>query len=432
MNIKRCIISSWARSCLAVLSAPALCLILFSPSMATMYKYTLEPGLSVGLTYDDNIGLDHENTRSDWTTGITPSIGLGIASQRTKLNLRYAPTYMERRHGRDYFRHSLRLRAQHEFSRHLKVELRDDYLKRAYDTFDEAVPETLFFERDLYELNRAEIKMHYQFGPRDFLSTGYRHNFLRYPSSKRTWHGPFGQVTYWFDNKHGMDAGYTFTRYDFQDNQIGGRDEPIDAHNIRLGYLHRLSQRTQGSIHYALRIRDSNDPEEDYVVHQGTVGLDHDFSETLRLETHAGAFQQADSAGDDQSGLLYGAQLEKTLQRGDLSVRVERGWDEGYLDERRWGFTRYWTVGVGFSHRLTDELRFYSGLSFRENDRERAIRDDRVYRGRAGLRWDFHRWYALGLEYQYRKRESDDPIDEYDNNRVMLTLSWRRPFEWAR
>lgn len=426
-----CIQDALARCCLAFFPALFLCLVLCSPSLATMYRYTLEPGLSVGLTYDDNIGLVRENPRSDWATSISPSIAMGMASQRTRLNMRYTPTYMRWRHGRDTFSHSIALGARHDFSKYLKLEFKNDYLKRIRDPFDEALPEVLLFER-IYEHNRAEIKVDYQFGPRDFFSAGYRHNFVRYASNRTTSHGPFGQITYWFDSKHGMDAGYSFTRYDFRENQSGLRNDPINEHSIRLGYLHRFSTRTLGSVRYGLRINDSNNPGEDYLFHQGTVGLDHDFSETLRLKSHAGVFRQSGSVGNNQSGFLCRAELEKTLQRGIMTVYVERDLTVGYLEERRRGVYPYWMAGAGFNHRLTDELNFYSGLSYRRNDRVGAILDDRAYGGRAGLRLDFQRWYALDLEYRYRKRFSDDPTREYTSNLVMLTLSWRRPFQWTR
>ncbi len=421
---------------LAFSLALALCLVFSEPSSAR-YRYTLTPGLSVGIAYEDNLGLDDENPRSDWVTTVTPSFGLGVTSPRTGLNLQYRPTYVryQKYHEDDTFRHYLNLNAWHAFSKYLRVEFTDSYLKTD-DPFEEEAPQEDFLhERESYETNHAQIKMDYQFGPRNAVFGGYHHRFARYEgfgSTDTTEHGPFAGMTYWFDLQNGMDMGYDYTRYEFEENEAGVRDEPIDAHGIRLGYIRRFSPHTQGFLRYGLSIRDSNDAQEDYMVHQGSVGLAHSFSKTLKLDAHAGGFQRSGSTGDDGTGLLYGVQVAKTLQHGSLSVNTERGWDEGYLEEDQRGFTQYWTAGMNFRHELTDELGFYSRLSYRLNDEEDDAADDTTYQGSTGLNWNFHRDYALGLDYRYRKRVSDDPGEEYTSNRIMLSLSWRRAFHWPR
>ena len=57
-------------------------------------KYEITPGISVGETYDDNIGLDNTNEVSDYITDITPSIIVDILSEKTKLDLRYRPSFV--------------------------------------------------------------------------------------------------------------------------------------------------------------------------------------------------------------------------------------------------------------------------------------------------------------------------------------------------
>ena len=76
---------------------------------------------------------------------------------------------------------------------------------------------------------------------------------------------------------------------------------------------------------------------------------------------------------------------------------------------------------------LSKDLNAYADGSYKKNKYLSGIEDD-TYTGRGGLRLKFLRWYSLGLEYIYLNRRSDDPDDEYVDNKVMLTISAQRPF----
>ena len=413
--------------------------LLSSPPATAKGRIEITPMVTVSEVYDDNIFLDRDDTKSDYITAVSPGIGLNMYSQHNGLDLFYAPTFVKYHEysDNDTTRHNARAHFWQQMGQNVRFDLRDDYLK-SEDPAEVSLAgyeeqQRLRHTRYTYERNIAEAALQYRFGPEDSLNIGYRHELLenKDPSlDDTTEHGPYGGVTYWFNKHNGMDLNYRYTKASFERNDGNPSGDDFDGHDVDLRYLYRWNQRTRAHIGYGYTSRDFEDESrEDRTVHAGSVGVTHRFSPLTSLSLDVGYYKPEGHGTDDEGHLSYGATLNKTLERGSLSLSARSGWDEDYLDaEDQRGYTRYWSVGGDVNYALLKNLTAYAGASYRENTYHLTDDEDETFRGRGGLRMGFLRWYSLSLEYAYLNRRSDDPGDEYVDNRIMLIFSASRPF----
>ena len=71
-----------------------------------------------------------------------------------------------------------------------------------------------------------------------------------------------------------------------------------------------------------------------------------------------------------------------------------------------------------------------AGISYRSNKDTDGEKWD-LWRGNCGLRWAFHRWFSMSLDYTYGQRKDEIYIrDDYKVNRVMLSLTGSKPYKW--
>ncbi|MDD5722608.1 MAG: outer membrane beta-barrel protein [Syntrophales bacterium] len=415
--------------------------VLVSPPAMGKGRIEIVPMITVGETYDDNIFLDKDDRKSDYITTVSPGIGFDLYSSNNGLNLYYSPTFVKYHEytNNDTTRHNARLNLWQKFGESWRVDLEEYYLKS-----EEATEESFAdYEKRrrsrhtlyTYERNVADAALSYQFGPEDLLTAGYRHELLENedPSLDDTIeHGPYAGLIYWFDVHNGTDLKYRFTRTEFERNDGAPEGDNFDGHEVDIRYLYRFNPRTTGYIGYGYTRRDfEKASRKDRQVHEGSVGITHGLSSRTSLSLDTGYYKPNGYGTENDTGhVSYGATLESKFERGAVSLMGRGGWDEDYLDAEQRDYTRYWTIAGNVDYTVMQNINAYAGASYRKN-RYLSDTEDETYRGRCGFRMRFLRWYSLGLEYSYLNRMSDDPGDEYVDNRVMLTLSASRPFQLA-
>ncbi|MDZ7697299.1 MAG: outer membrane beta-barrel protein [Deltaproteobacteria bacterium] len=77
-------------------------------------------------------------------------------------------------------------------------------------------------------------------------------------------------------------------------------------------------------------------------------------------------------------------------------------------------------------------LRAYAGVSYRKNEYAlQEYEDEHAYTGRCGVKYRFLRWFSADFGYAHRRRVSDDPNNEYRDNRVTVTFSASKPHPYT-
>jgi predicted porin len=406
----------------------------FSPTAFAKYHFDFTPTISVSEAYDDNIYLSSTNEKSDYITTVTPGFNLNVVSEKSHLELSYAPSFVwyDKEDQNDTVRHSATLNFGQDLTQHLKFDLTDRYIKSEDPLEDTEDIEGIRNTRNTYQRNTALISLRYLFGPENSLTVDYRHSTLE-NKDKALDDGitqvPSAKMIYWFNVKNGIELNYGFTKADFwrDDNSIAGDD--YDGNSAGIKYIYRFTPHTKGSIGYDFENRNFDGVSEDYDVHTGSVGFDHAFSKDMSLTVGGGYFIQKNDWSDDEDGYTYNASFIKRFERGSITIGGAGGWDENYLDAERRGFTRYWSVNANFDYQILEALSSYVRSSYRaEKDPDSDKR--KTWRGNCGIKWKFLRWFSLSLDYSYADRDDDNNIDDYTDNRVMLIMNASKLYRW--
>ena len=413
--------------------------IFISSPVMSKNRIEITPMITFSQVYDDNIFLDKENKKSDYITTVSPGIRVNAksTSKKNSLNLEYSPTWVKYYDysNNDTIRHNANLNFSQKIGKALSFNFNENYLK-SEESVEESFAgyqerQSLRHTRYTYQRNYADAGLTYKFGPRDKMAFGYRHELMENEDpdlDDSTLHGPYWNLTYWLNGKNGMEVSYRFTHGEYQRQDGTPSGDDYDDHKGELRYMYQFTHSTMGYISYGYTLRDFKEQsKKNRKVHEGSAGLTHNFSSDTSLSLSTGYYKPEGTESDDNGHMSYSADINKKFKRGKISLGGESGWDEGDLNAEQKGYTRYWTADSGADYMLSKDLNAYADVSYKKNDYLSGI-EDNTYTGRAGLRLKFLRWYSLGLDYTYLNRRSDDPDDEYVDNKVMLTISASRPF----
>ncbi len=410
------------------------CLLIPRPSFS-QNRIEFTPSISVSETYDDNIDLDSTGEQSDYITAVSPAFNLSVQAENKDLTLYYSPSFVwyDKRSEDDTVRHSGSLGYDQQLSQHINFHLSDTFLKS-----EEPIEETEDIQaqrrdRNPYWRNNGNTSLQYTFGPENILSVGYGQSRLENDDitiDDSVTQNADADLTYWFNEKHGFETNYTYTRADFWNDGGFQAGDDYKGHKIGTKYRHRFSPHSTGFIGYTFTTRNFEGDSEDYDIHDGDMGIDHAFSSSLNLSAGVGYFVQKNDRSEDESGPTYNVALTKQFERGSVTFDGMGGWNESYQDADRTGFTRYNSVGVSLQYQLMQALSAHAGASYRMDTEDRADRDWNTLRGNVGLSWAFMRWFSLSLNYYYAERDDDLDTEDYTSNKVVLSLSGSRLFIW--
>jgi hypothetical protein len=392
------------------------------------------PSLSLRQVYDDNIDLVSENEDSDYITTLSPGINVKLLEEKRNLSFSYAPTFVRyaKESDNDTVRHSGTLTYAQRLTQYLDFDLSNTYLRSEEPLEETEGVEGVRKSRNVYQRNVGRIGLQYSFGPENSLGLGYSHSYLKNDDETvddgREQHASV-ELAYWFDKRNGLNLRSGMTRADFwRDTGVGAGDD-YTGHTAGLSYNRRFTVHTSGFVGYDLTTRDFDGVEEDYDVHQGTVGLEHAFSPDMTFTLSAGLFSRDNDQSDSDSGYSYDISFTRRFERGGLVLGGRGGWDEAYLEAERLGFSRYWSGNVSLNCQLLENLSGYV-MAFYRMDEGDDNREWRVLRGSCGLSWEFLRWFSLLLDYSYAERDDDVNSEDYNVNRVMVTVTVSRFWKW--
>ena len=409
---------------------------LFPCLVSAKYQVNLTPAISVGEQYDDNINLERENEirDNDYITTITPSFELNAVSERDNIVIRYSPSIVRYREEdqNNTVRHSGMLSLNSNLTSRLTFTITDTYLKT-----EEPIEETegiigLRRTRNSYQRNTGRASMTYAFGPENTLAFGYNHSLLENEDvalDDGTVFDPFADLTWWFNNNNGIEltSRYTMANFTRDDNTPPGDDYSGKAAGLR--YLYRSTPQTTVSIGYNMTRREFDGDSEDYDIHDGSLGITHAFSPQTSLDLSVGYFVQKNEFSDNEDGYTYDLSLNRTFERGSLTISGRGGWNEAYLESERRGLTQYQGVASRFTYRVAESLTNSGGIFYRR-DKDSLDRRSKTIGVNYGWRWQFSRYLSLSVDYSCQTRDDDLDTGDYMVNRIMLNLTATRLIRW--
>jgi len=401
----------------------------------------IQPSMTLSTTYDDNIFLNDDYKRSDMITALTPGFDIRIVTDNSRIQTSYAPSFVKFHKYPEYdnVRHDAQLNFQNRLTDRLKLNFQDSYLRTDEPLDDDFYEEDIVGQnvrksRNTYERNTANISLDYQFGPRDHWIFGYKHSLLENEDpteDNAVSHGPYTEYSYWFNVANGITLDYEYQDYNYSNEEESeAAEDDFYSHSSSITYTHKFSTQTSVNGQYGITTEtNDHDSDDDCVIHDTSVGISHAFTPHLSISAGTGYYKEVNEGSDDEEGLSYNLGLNKKIERGNLSLRAERGWDQGYMEVDERDFTRYWSISGNANYSLLQHLDAYASLAYRENDEDNDADED-IYSGKCGLNWQFSQWYFLDLSYEYHQRQSQDPDDDYTDNRVMFQIGYSQPYRW--
>jgi len=397
---------------------------------------TVTPRVSVSQTYDDNIDLTPTNEISDWITLVSPGVSLELESPQTLLNFDYEAGFSFYRDdsSRDATRHQVNLTWDQELREHLTFNL-DNFFIRSEDpvVVRDGVIEDIRTSRDPEYRNTAEASLSYAFGTEDQVTVGYINRYVEDRSTANDdslGQRMFGRLDKWFGLEYGIAVTSHFERGDFE------QTDDFDQYAAGFQFNYRPISSRIWYVRYDFL--DHNYDElvpgtqgDDFQVHQGVVGVDVGFGPNTNLHLEGGYYLQEYKEGEDYDGPAYEGRLVTSTQRTTFTIEGSGGHDQDYYSSTNFGPAEFHDISSRFDYQVLEHLGLFLSARYRwEEFRERNDSLDKTYGARVGLSYSFWQWLQLNLEAGHLKRDSDDPTREFDDNRVMLRVTWAYPHQF--
>jgi hypothetical protein len=412
-------------------------LLFLDKTSSAQTQFEVTPSISVNETYDDNIFLADTNKVSDYITVATPGIAMSLLREHTNLRLNYTPSFAwyADRNDLDTVRHSAGLSFGQDLAQRLRFDLADTYLQSEDPLEDVQDVQGLRRTRNQYWTNNALGSVGYIFGTENKVTVGYGHNYIKNNEvtlDNSEIQNPYANLAYWFDVKNGVDLTYRYTDGHFWrgDNLPASDDYTEHAPGIR--YTRRFMPNSKAYVGYNYATYDfAGRLQQDFSVHEGTIGLEHSFSPEYTVAASGGYFITVNEITGNQDGPTYAASLTRRFARGAITVGGNGGWNYGNLQQTlgvTTGFSQYYGGYLNGAYQVLERVNVYAGASYRYD--KYTLNKTDFFRGNCGLRWGFLRYFNLALDYSYSQYHEDLGVNQYTDNRVSLTIGASKLYKW--
>lgn len=438
---------------LLLLTLLVLVLVVAAENAAMAAQFLFTPRAAVTEEYNDNIDLDRKNKKDDFITTVTVGGTLELLGQMSGLRLSYDPSYSFYADNDEYdgWAHNLVGSAWHNFSRQTRLDLTNFFLYTKDPLADDGVEDDRGNiivqgndrrrERDTYFRNNARARLSHQFGPENSTYAQFVHGMIKYddPTEEDSQEfSPSAGLTYWFSTWTGMDLEGVYTRglYDESDSS------DFNNYMSRLRLNQRFSSQygVYGEYKHIYRDFDNSaigsgtDQDQDYMVYAPSVGGFYQFDPTLTASLGIGWFYQQIENGKDEQGPFVSTDINKLwdFQHWSIRTRASSGIDSQDFSGDNQGFERYAQGEIIGRYNFTRDLFSDCNLRYRYSDylNSEDGEIDHRYTADVGLGYSITRWMTLRLSYQFNKLDAVNSTDDYEQNRVLFTVTLQPDQPW--
>ncbi len=395
------------------------------------------PYISLEEEYNDNLFLAPTNKIDDYITTVRPGIKYLNMGKQAGVDLDYSlgAVFYKDNSDLDYISHNASLDAKYLTSAHVNFYLKESFIRsdnpqeREYFTTTEENKYMLAtdVQRATYWRNVVAPTIEYQFGPENRLGVNYRNNLYRTESviaqdSQEDFINPF--FLYWFDRRNGISLQYGFTYGDFETNP------DLTGHMANGRYIYLFSPKTSAFMEYTYSKRtfDSSEPSESqfgtgYDIHEPGVGMAFAISPTLTASVQVGYFWAKPNRGSGDDGPSYKAELANRDPRTTYILSLQGGYREDYFTSENLGFARYHRATGSLKHML--DKRFSIGClgSVERAEYDTDDRRDTTWGIGGNASYMPLKWLTFSLELTHKDRQSNIDLNDYTENRAMLTIT---------
>ncbi len=406
---------------------------IFSPTIVSYAKQQKELLLTVSTEYNDNIYLRSKNKESDFITYISPAIKYDNFFKKNYLRIFYTPTWtIYYSHPEsNTLRHDITFNFSHYFTRHLNLSINEHYIKseEPLEKIGKKISQTVRRERNVYERNRVESNLKWQYNKYSYLKLGYIYQFLynRDPTYDDTNQETFYlKLKRWPDIKHGINLNFFYER-NRTSREIGRPELPgFDGYEVNMFYSKRMNQRLELNFGFNLIKRGFLEENiKDRYVRSYFFNVFYRKSPLTDLSF--GIFQfRPYGVGLNKYFTGYRFNIKKKIsKRTQISFFLKRSWDVGYLEARRRGFTRYTRINSSLIKRISKTTVFNYSFYYRRNHyyHLRPSRDT-IYILNLGLQKEITPSLSVALTYRYDEMTSSVRTYNYVSHSISFSFQY--------
>ncbi|MFH1640905.1 MAG: outer membrane beta-barrel protein [Candidatus Omnitrophota bacterium] len=357
----------------------------------------INPFVSLEQKYDDNIFLEPKGQEdSDWIT--TTILGLGLKMPLVPgreedfiLKLKYDADFIK------FWDYTKQDRFDHNLSAIADLKFANDFTLKIEDKFQKTADP-----------------------PNNELTTLEK----RYRNDSKVTLG-------YLREKIGFDFGYENIRDKY--NNLNSLDKY--EHVLTATGYYQLLPKTSIFCEYNFgrTIYDNNDTNSDSEYHQYRLGIKGQIAPKLTGLFKAGykKTDYKDSSKEDFTGFTTFVNVIYNLkERTTLNVYSERGSEESTYSTN--SYFEYNKIGLKVDHELMQRLFLVSGGYYQLNKYPEettegsltAKREDKLWDGSIGLRYEVKEWVNIEANYEYKQRDSKFSTYDYKDNRYTVKINF--------
>lgn len=450
----------------------------FIPHPASARQTTLSGSVGTGYDMRDRT---YEKTQTKSTNDdqqkifISPTITLLSKGVHDSFNLQYTPSFnYDFIDDENTVNHSLSLTGQRMLTSRWSLSLSDHY---AYSDDPDASTETSDSDQAddsgdssgstdtlskdqtgrTYWTNAASIRSSYALFDKTSLGGGYTYSVLRnVKGSEGSDYDEYDKHAFSTDLTHGFNAnwrsklGLQYTRglYDQPQNAPSSSSSStpdLDQYGLNGGVDYVRSIQDFFPLQYNLAQTDyDGNTRRDTQAHEWSLGWNHAFDPQTSFSLGGGPSYAETQGLDGQWGYNAYLTLSKRFQHASYALQLSKRYDtNNFSGTDESGLTDTYSARATMRYQYSKDLGFdlfgnYSQQS--QVDPQGAYRDSLtgvttetttgdntydkdIYEAGMGFRYAFGRWYTAGLKYSYYVSDGQLDTDQYDEHRLMFTLS---------
>lgn len=463
-------------------------LLLVPASFASADMHSLTAGLSISYDYDKR-QYEEEDRGDDvyQQISISPLIlyeyspnSFDIYSARIEPSVRYDLEESETEW--DY--NDLLVTFQKTLTKHWTVDGSNSYLRSdsqeseressTFETSEQEVSETRDSQtvgpelsddpgRNRYWSNNLQLGTDYTYKEQSLVHLGFGYSVLRNDSANDNYveYEDYDRYVFNVSNEHQysiawitiIDLSYILGEYDEIGTQAEeGADITVDNLSNDLKEYrfsatlenHSFRQDIFSLDYEYIGSKYEEELQNDSDIHQGRLTWRRQYSPQLSTTLGAGPSYEKTEGHDANYGGNGFANIRYRMRNSLISFELEKDYDvENFSGTEERGSVDIWVARLFGNYRLTRNLTIDGRLSYANETREEPIAvtvdaaetdgavtieeytQERSEAG-LGLSYNFLRYYTASMNYSYAIQQADRSEDEYDDHRILLTLSWNQ------
>jgi hypothetical protein len=397
--------------------------IAFSPMCYAFLWKSIEitPSITSETEYNDNIYYNPVDEEADIIYRIEPGLAIlvPVPSPRWDLELAYSAAF------EIYQENSDLNDVAHNASGKVRIQPLQNIIFACEDSFyrgkdfGEIDVLGLRRRREPLFMNNVTPSLEYTFGPNRVLSLNYVNTIIDYdrPTVADSRENIVNPVLTYGMGRSIVKLDYKFTYGEYAPN-LG----ILDGHAVALGYEYLLNPVTSILVNGRYFARYFTGPTEDYNLYAVLVGLRRDLTAALSIEAQGGYLRYQPEELEADNSFIGILTVTWILERMNFNFTADMGYDEIFVGIENLGYASAWGVSGSFAYTLHKFWSVDLTGTYRHRDYAPEPRVDHYWAAGCALRFEPLVWFSAMVRYEHAGLNTTGVTDDYDVNRVMLTL----------